>query len=300
MDFGTVRQKLLPSVNARVHVPGLQVEERPWALRIVNGAEPGPAMPLAESMLIGREGQVDLKLPATSVSRRHCHLWRKRGGYWVADLGATNPTLVNGMLVRATPLFDGDLVSVGDYIIKLMAPDNPDNDAAPVDPVASARDQLTGLFQRQAFRAAADVAWGQAGEGAEIGLILLDIDHFKHVIDRFGPAAGDRVLVQVGRVMRDQGRPRDLQGRIGGEEFAILLPGTSPADTQRAAERLRLSIAALQLLQDGEPILVTASLGCANAIIGDGSGGLEALYVRADGALYEAKRLGRNRVLVGA
>lgn len=299
MDFGTVRQKLLPSVNARVHVPGLAVESRPWALRIVNGAAPGPAMPLAESMLIGREGQVDLKLPASSVSRRHCHLWRKRGGYWIADLGATNPTLVNGMLVRATPLFDNDLISVGDYIIKLLAPDNPENDGAPLDPVASARDTLTGVFHRQAFRAAADIAWAQSAPGTDIGLVLLDIDHFKHVIDRFGPAAGDRVLGQVARVLRDQGRPRDLHGRIGGEEFAILLPATSAADTQRAAERLRLSIAALQLLQDGEPILVTASLGCAHVLTGDGSGGLDALYARADGALYEAKRLGRNRVLVG-
>lgn len=264
---------------------------------MVNGDAPGQSLPLGESVLIGREGQVDLKLPATSVSRRHCHLWRKRGGYWIADLGATNPTLVNGALVRTAPLFDGDLISVGDYILKLQAPDNPENDAAPPDPVSAARDVLTGLFQRQPFRAAADIVFAQSPAGTEVSLVVLDIDHFKHVIDRFGPAAGDRVLAQVARVIRDQGRPRDLQGRIGGEEFAILLPATGMVDAQRAAERLRLSIAALQLLQDGEPILITASLGVAVRQTGHGTDGIDGLYVAADAALYEAKRLGRNRVV---
>ena len=100
-------------MTSRVMTPSLAAETRPWCLSIVAGSLAGQNFPLSDSVLIGRTGQVDIALPEASVSRRHCHLFRKRGGYWVADLGATNPTLVNGLQITLSPAFDGDMLRLG-------------------------------------------------------------------------------------------------------------------------------------------------------------------------------------------
>lgn len=255
----------------------------------------GQNFALSDSVLIGRTGQVDITLGEASVSRRHCHLFRKRGGYWVADLGATNPTLVNGLQITLSPVFDGDMLRLGDLDARVLAPSNPDNPLPQGHGPQADTDSLTGLDTRPKFRRNMEDKFDPKRGPDGLRLIAFDLDHFKHVIDRFSLGAGDDALAAVGKLVQDHLPASACAGRIGGEEFAILLPNTSSDEAMRIAERLRTAIAAMQLLEDGEPINFTTSVGVASVRSTDTK--VDTLYARADSALYEAKRLGRNRVV---
>jgi diguanylate cyclase (GGDEF)-like protein len=127
-----------------------------------------------------------------------------------------------------------------------------------------------------------------------LGTILLDVDHFKQVNDRFGHAAGDEVLRQVARGLRETVRPYDAVGRFGGEEFLVVLPGTDPVTLHGVAERLRTRLQ--EQVRTGPPEAVqavTASLGIATWRPEEGA---DAFLARADRGMYRAKAQGRNRV----
>jgi len=125
---------------------------------------------------------------------------------------------------------------------------------------------------------------------------MIDIDHFKAINDRLGHAAGDRVLQNVAALCRAEIRDSDVVARIGGEEFAVMLPETTESAAVQFAERLRQQIAASSPNVYGEKIAVTISVGIAGASIR--TSGFQALLRQADQALYEAKRSGRNRVVL--
>jgi diguanylate cyclase (GGDEF)-like protein len=123
--------------------------------------------------------------------------------------------------------------------------------------------------------------------------VLFDIDHFKRVNDELGHAGGDVVLQDVARSVRASIRPADYFARVGGEEFAVLLPETDGNQAAAAAERLRADIAASTVMVDGHARSVTASFGVAQ--LDRSHGTIEAWMALADTSLYRAKRNGRNR-----
>ena len=154
-------------------------------------------------------------------------------------------------------------------------------------------DPLTGLYnQRYLMRdLAARLASGRDGA---LALVMIDVDHFKAVNDRWGHPVGDRALRMVADALRGRVRLADSVARYGGEEFAVVMPGASLPDAQTAAERLRAAVEAMSFLPDGAtPYPLTISLGVATREAG---GSAEQLIAAADRALYEAKRDGRNRV----
>lgn len=131
-----------------------------------------------------------------------------------------------------------------------------------------------------------------------LSLLIIDLDHFKHVNDTYGHACGDHVLLEFARVCHEIVRAGDAVGRLGGEEFAILLPGTGLDNAQRIAERIRETVELRTIaLPKGGTVDVTVSVGLA---VHRQDEALDALMSRADGAMYEAKCLGRNRVIVAA
>jgi diguanylate cyclase (GGDEF)-like protein len=294
----TVSAKIVNDRTVRVQAPTLKAENRPWCLVVVGGSLIGTRFDLDDAATLGREPGSDIYLAEPSISRRHCHLFRKRGSYWVTDLGATNPTLVNGTQISASPLLDGDLLTVGDVMLKLLGPHSPENALVAALRDQATKDALTGLANRRHFHGALERAFDAAGDRSRLALVVLDVDHFKHINDRFGHPVGDKVLVAVGATLRKVLRKNDLPGRIGGEEFAVLLPQTDPQEAVDVAERLRRALEALTLDDHGTPIPVTASFGVAMA--SDLDAAADELYSRADASLYEAKRSGRNRVLLAA
>ncbi|WP_374580459.1 CHASE domain-containing protein [Pseudoduganella sp.] len=157
-------------------------------------------------------------------------------------------------------------------------------------------DFLTGLPNRREFmaRLESEQARLQRDVGGRAAVLMLDIDHFKNINDAHGHDWGDAVLRHLAGLMRDSQRKIDMLGRVGGEEFAILLPGADMEAARAFAERLRQRIADTPLQHNGSSIAITVSIGIAGMAPADRSG--DAALVRADHALYRAKRAGRNRV----
>ena len=160
-------------------------------------------------------------------------------------------------------------------------------------------DMLTGLVNRRHFEEAAAAEWRRCRRyGREATLITFDLDHFKRINDEHGHAAGDLVLRQIANACRAEIRDMDIAARIGGEEFALLLPETPAASGGRLAERLRLRIMALSIKTRSGLVQPTASFGIAPLLASTVD--WQSVMDMADTALYRAKENGRNRVEMAA
>jgi diguanylate cyclase (GGDEF)-like protein len=155
-------------------------------------------------------------------------------------------------------------------------------------------DDLTGLFNRryivQAFQALA-----YRSNARDLSIMVLDVDHFKVFNDTYGHDVGDEVLRQLAKTMQDCFRPSDIVGRYGGEEFIVLLPGTNVDQARSAAEYFQQTLRSYPFAIGGHTFACTVSIGISewNGIADDD---FERIFRRADEALYEAKRAGRNRI----
>lgn len=163
----------------------------------------------------------------------------------------------------------------------------------------STRDSLTGLYNRRYLEEVLEQSLRQSRRDRQpLGIILLDIDRFKHFNDTFGHEAGDVVLQAVAQVLQERVRGSDIACRYGGEELLAMLPKAGVLETRQRAEEIREAIAQLRLSCRGTPLdSVTASFGVAAYPECGLSGG--ALLQVADAALYRAKATGRNCVVVG-
>lgn len=158
-------------------------------------------------------------------------------------------------------------------------------------------DTLTGLANRRFLEEALDARLNESGRyGWTLGVIMMDIDHFKAVNDTYGHEAGDRVLQTVARTLRGATRSYDLVGRWGGEEFLAILTNTSPEDLLAIAERYRALVEQSDVLYKRKRLRVTISLG--GTLADPRLDTFSSVVARADQLLYESKRLGRNRVTI--
>jgi diguanylate cyclase (GGDEF)-like protein len=280
--------------------PSQLTDRSPYFLQLAGGT-PGAMYHLPDGPhWVGRSTDSSICLLEASVSRRHALVEVVDSIPHVTDLGSTNGTYVNGSRLDervGVSLTPGDLVRFGSaVVVKYSRPDPTEEQAHRELYDRAIRDPLTQLYNRRHFLEEARglahrTSWHRLG----LAVLLLDIDHFKHVNDRFGHVAGDAALREVAIVMRQKTRQDDLVARYGGEEFICALPIATEALARERAELIRAEIESRTIETESGPLEITVSIGLAFAPP-NAPQPLEQLTAAADRALYFAKDQGRNRV----
>jgi diguanylate cyclase (GGDEF)-like protein len=271
-------------------------------LVVYAGAQLGRVYPLVPGPnVIGRSPGVEVPLADEEVSRIHACLTQRTGPggteLVLEDRGSTNGTFVNNQsLSGPVRVSAGDRLTIGSHVLKLVAMDPLERSFYALLLDQSTRDPLTGLNNRRTALEELQTRFELSlRHRRPLSVLMCDLDHFKRINDSLGHGAGDRVLEQFGQRVRANLRNTDLAGRIGGEEFLLVLPETDLTGAHFLAERLLGATSGTPFDLGQEPLAVTCSIGLAQRAAEDRDGG--ALLARADAALYEAKRGGRNRVV---
>ena len=249
-------------------------------------------------IVVGRSEDADLCIPHSSVSRRHCEFWKDGDTYRVRDLHATNPTRVNDIAVEESVLEDGDHIAIGECLLKFISPTSVEARYHAEMQQQATTDAHTELPNRRHFVETVDKEITRSLRlGLPLAMCIVDIDHFKKINDQFGHIAGDDALRQMALILRGFVRSGDIAARIGGEEFAVVLPETTAEDAAATfAETLREAIAQATFTLHGEVRKITVSVGIAGMCPGRET--RSTLMHAADAALYRAKDEGRNCVRV--
>ena len=229
------------------------------------------------------------------MSREHCRITREPAGYRIKDLDSTNKTFLNDQPIIEAELKDGDHISVGSCVLKFM--DRSSVEARYHEELyqLATADPLTDLYNRRQFLELIDREIARAANHKRpLTLLIIDLDHFKSVNDQYGHPNGDLVLKKVALALRAHSREEFIIARIGGEEFAIVLPEKELSDAMRFADSLRRAMAELEFLLNDEIRKITISIGAAAWLPSMSS--TSDLMRAADEQLYRAKQAGRNRV----
>ncbi|MDD8012480.1 MAG: GGDEF domain-containing protein [Acidobacteriota bacterium] len=253
-----------------------------------------------EEATIGREDGSDIVLHDEKISKAHCAISVVKGGRGVEridirDLGATNGTFVNGEPVSRATLTAGDKIRVGDTILQLSYGDQIEREYHARLFQLAARDALTGLYNKRYVLNEAENHFRIARRsGRTFSMIMIDIDDFKRINDRHGHLAGDEYLAGMAGVLARSLREQDIAGRVGGEEFLVILPETGLEGAFQLAERIRKNTEAFTLYRQDAGIRATISCGVCQY---DQTLAAAQEFIDAvDQALYEAKNSGKNMV----
>jgi len=281
----------------------LDVRQAPaeWALVAYAGAALGRVFPLAAGeVIVGRSPEVGVPLLDGEVSRNHARIFVEEGHVEVEDLESTNGTRVNGDTLHGrVALHAGDRLAVGSHVLKLVFLDPLERAFHETLLDLSTKDPLTGLANRGSSLAEFQNRFGLSLRyDRPLSVVVCDLDHFKKVNDTYGHGAGDFVLHAFGERLMATLREADLAGRIGGEEFLMVLPETDLTGARPFAARLLKAISATPIPLPSGPLNITCSLGIAERTPNDLEAGQ--LLARADAALYRAKASGRNQACEGS
>jgi diguanylate cyclase (GGDEF)-like protein len=282
-------------------------ERRP-VLTSLGGELIATPIPLERDVVtIGRALEADIRLNDFKVSRLHAEISAETVGgrtrFLVKDLRSTNGTLVNGEVVQQALLTNGDKILIGDHLFRFELLDEIDQEFQQQIHRLIAHDELTGLLTSKSFfmelrREAARAEM----EGQPFCVLMMDLDYFKLVNDKYGHLVGSRTLQEVGVIIKAALRSGDVAARFGGEEFAAFLLDADYAQALVAAERVRRAVeghsfaATTRTSTEAPPerFNLTVSIGI-SAHPDDAKDPIE-LVEMADSALYRAKRNGRNTI----
>ena len=245
---------------------------------------------------LGRDPDNELVLEDDGVSRRHARIERRSGRVVLMDVGSTNGTLLNDVeLSGIVELNTGDRIQVGSTIFKYLSAS--DLEAALHEQIFSnaTTDALTGLRSKRHLTDELGREFSRARRyNRKFSLLMIDIDHFKAVNDRYGHQVGDITLRAVASNVLSCLHSDDLAARYGGEELVVLLLETKLEDAVVIAERIRQAIADLVVSYREAHLRVTVSIGCAEYSHDDENE--VRLFERADQLMYAAKQAGRNTI----
>lgn len=286
-------------------VPRLPPATREHAfLLVLAGPQIGSIFPLVDALdlEIGRRDDAAVQLTDDGVSRRHAALRVEGEGAVLRDLGSANGTFVDGARVEEAWLVDGSRIHVGrQTILKFIWADDVEAEYQRKLAKGALQDPLTGLYNRRLLedRLGSELAAAQR-HGRAVSLLMVDIDHFKAVNDRWGHLAGDEALRMVADTLRGAIRKEDFLARFGGEEFVVIARETGLEGAHQFGERLRAAVEARRCdwhearIGVTVSVGVTVSIGLAEFVAGRTE---RELFEAADRALYLAKQGGRNRVV---
>jgi diguanylate cyclase (GGDEF)-like protein len=271
-----------------------------FVLFVVQGTALGSVFSIpAQGAVLGRSLTASVVLDGEAIAPRHAEFSVRGEAVFVEDLSGEPGTFVNEQRVeQRVRLCDGDYVRIGkSTVVKFSLVDAAEEHALCTLFELTLRDPLTRLYNRRYFddRVRSEFSFAQRHR-TPLGLLLVDIDHFKAVNDTFGHLIGDRVLQLVARNISKMMRPEDVLARYGGEEFIIVCRDSSLRNAQILGERVRRSIEAMRLDRLGPALQVSVSIGVAAIDAEHSCASAEALIQAADRAMYAAKSAGRNRV----
>jgi diguanylate cyclase (GGDEF)-like protein len=246
---------------------------------------------------LGRDPGCDIQIDDDYSSRHHATLQVGESRCLVVDEGSLNGTFVNDQRVERHQLAAGDHLRIGNHVFKFLSADHPEAQYHEAVYQMMTSDGLTQIANRRYFEDAFRRELARSTRHSRpIGLLMLDVDHFKRINDLYGHLVGDECLKELCQRVQAAIRPDDLFARMGGEEFAVVLSETRYIDCVAAAEWVRRRVEGIPFCAERKlHIPLTISIGVAHH---EGSAACtpEELLSVADARLYEAKRSGRNRV----
>lgn len=270
------------------------------ALLVVGGGRAvlGRMFWVDQPLLLGRAGEADVWLDEEGVSRSHARIDPKNGGAQLVDLGSKNGTWVNGARVTEHQLEVGDLIQIGSsHILRFVMHDEFEEAAHRTLVQRATRDSLTGAYNRGSFYDQLRKDLSSAIRHREpLSVAMIDLDHFKRINDVHGHPVGDLALRHFARAVAPLIRSEDTFGRVGGEEFALLLRHCPVHEAARVTERIRFICSELDLMNGEQKVPLTVSIGVTCLPAGAAAADTQLMAV-ADHALYAAKQRGRNQVV---
>jgi diguanylate cyclase (GGDEF)-like protein len=307
LSYRPEQSTLVDEVESPSLVPRAPTEKNRGILTLLTGALQGTIIPIDErnDLTLGRSKEARVMIPDPSLSRIHARVFRRqtpaRIEFYIEDCNSTNGTFVSGHRISTpTLLSDGGRVNLGRRTaFRFSLQDVLEEQALIRVHESAVRDRLTGVFNRGAFddRLQSELSSSRR-RGLPLSLLLFDIDHFKRLNDTHGHQAGDAVLRAVAQCAQATVRPEDVLARYGGEEFVVILRGVSSRSAKIMAERLRAAVEQHTTEWNATRIGATVSVGVVHAANAKTIESPAAFIAAADAALYEAKRQGRNCVVV--
>lgn len=285
LDDGRIREELSTALK----------DARRPAVVVMSGNEVGTRKRLSGNATIGRDPTNELVLSDAGISWRHARI-EDRGDAWtIVDLGSTNGMTVNGEKRGEASLSHGDKVVLGRTVLRFELMDRIEQDYDEQLQRLLNIDDLSGLFVRRRFDQELGLLVEAArGSGRPVALLVMDMDGIKAINDRHGHLFGAYTIGETGRLIGRVVGDRGIGSRFGGDEFCAALPATDTDGAAAVAEEIRAAVNQHHYEREGVELKPGISIGVAS--FPADAGDAEALFQRADEALYRAKQGGRNRV----
>jgi diguanylate cyclase (GGDEF)-like protein len=275
-----------------------EAKQKPACLLVVGGELNGSIFNLETGdTVVGRNPDCTISLDFHGVSRRHFTISANEEEVTVTDLGSANGTYLNNLKLESpSTLKRGDIIKIGAIAMKFLPKGDPERLTYDKLHEEASTDGLTRCFNKTYFNNQLELEVKKSKvTGKPLTLIIFDLDFFKKLNDNYGHDAGDFVLKEMARLVKENGiRQGDTFARYGGEEFCVLLPNSNLKQGFEIAERLRKLVEKHEFIYDGKRLPVTASIGVADYRPGVNNG--TDLFKRADSSVYKSKEGGRNQV----
>lgn len=253
---------------------------------------------------LGRSSKATFFIEDKSLSRIHVKFFvsEEDGKVSIADIGSTNKTLLNGKELSPFNheiLKNNDQIQMGNIVLKFLEKGNLEILSAGDTFQRSLTDPLTQIYNKRALKSKGEEMFQKPFSSQSMGVVVFDVDHFKKINDTYGHSAGDYVLKKIAHLTQYQlNSGTDFFARWGGEEFCVLTTRNSLTRVKNRAENIRINVKNHIFEYDKKRFSVTISLGVALRSKEDSS--WESLFEKADKALYESKKQGRNRTTLAA